>query len=326
MTDISIIIPVYNTEKYIAECLDSVVNSTIFDRCEVIIIDDGSTDNSVKIADKYCNKYDNISLYSYENHGVSFARNKGVEKAVGKYLAFVDSDDVVGKDYIEKLYNEAETKNCEIVFAGFSRFKDTKNKSTIINRNVLDANNVMTGCQYLEKRMDAGDWEHQVWNAIYNRNFIEKNKVTFDENIKVYEDVLFTNEILLLADRVYMIPEYGYFYRNRNMSLTNSNITDFDIGYLISILDKYKNWYETYDKDQKHAIGRASIELLSMLLFYVSDRENKKEYFKKLNSLKLFPMLFSSAKTFKEWVKLIVFKLNWNLFYKIVDLKSKGEK
>ncbi len=326
MFDISIIIPVYNTEKYIVECLDSVVESSIFKNCEVIVIDDGSIDNSVEIVNNYCEKYDNVKLYTYKNHGLCFARNRGLEKACGNYVVFIDSDDKIGKNYIENLYNAAVLNDCEIVFAGFTRFDETLNKNTVISRDVLKDNCVMSGCQYLEKRLDFGDWEHQVWSAIYSRNFIEKNSINFDENIKVYEDVLFTNEILLLAKRVSAIPEYNYFYRYRPMSLTNSNRTDFEINNLIVILEKYKDLYQSCGKPENHAIGRASIELLSMLLFYIANSVNKKEYYKKLNSLNLFSMLFSSAKTFKEWIKIIVFKLNWGLFYKIATVKAKGDK
>lgn len=114
MADISIIIPVYNTEKYIEECLEAVCHSTIFDICEVIIINDGSTDHSMNKIQKYIETYENIFVFSYENAGLSCARNRGVAQAKGKYVFFLDSDDYIKEDYIEKLYKAIQKENATL--------------------------------------------------------------------------------------------------------------------------------------------------------------------------------------------------------------------
>ena len=111
---VSIIIPVYNVEKYLKKCLDSVVNQTLKD-IEIIVVNDGSPDNSQKIIDEYAKKYSQIASYTKENGGLSDARNYGIKKSKGKYLAFIDSDDFIDHDMIKKMYNKAVKENLDIV-------------------------------------------------------------------------------------------------------------------------------------------------------------------------------------------------------------------
>lgn len=324
VAEISIIVPVYNCDKYISECLDSLVNSTVFDKSEVIVIDDGSADNSLKIAQDYEKKYTNISTYHFQNAGLSAARNRGLNEAKGQYIVFIDSDDCVEKDYIEKLYNTIEAKKCDIVFAGFKRFTVSGAEAIPVERKVLSTGKIMDGCEYIEERMDCEDWENQVWCAIYRREFIEKNKLRFSSKIKLYEDILFTNRALLVAQFIYMIPEYGYLYRIQERSLAQGGMTEKDIENLISILGEFRSEYECFNSRQRHAVGRVCFQILSMLLFCIGDigTDRKKEFFNDLNALKLWKILLFSVSTPKELVKFAVFRLNWSLFYKIASFKS----
>lgn len=117
---VSIIIPMYNTEDYIEVCLDSVVKSRIFTDSEVLVIDDGSTDGSTERVKKYTKEYRNVFLYEKENTGVADTRNYGIDRARGKYVYFLDSDDQVEENYISELVHNAETFNCDVVMAGYS--------------------------------------------------------------------------------------------------------------------------------------------------------------------------------------------------------------
>ena len=110
MIKVSVIVPVYNVEDYLARCLDSLVNQTLKE-IEIIVVNDGSPDNSQKIIDKYAKKYLNIKAYKKENGGLSDARNYGIKKANGEYIAFIDSDDFVTTDMYEKMYQKAKTGN-----------------------------------------------------------------------------------------------------------------------------------------------------------------------------------------------------------------------
>ncbi len=111
---VSLIIPVYNTEKYLRQCLDSVISQT-FKEFECICINDGSTDNSLPILQEYINKDIRFKLIDKKNEGVSVARNTGIQNATGKYIVFIDSDDWITKDYIEVLYNTIEKYDCDLV-------------------------------------------------------------------------------------------------------------------------------------------------------------------------------------------------------------------
>ncbi len=133
MKKVSIIIPVYNTAKYLADCIKSVIEQTLND-IEIIIINDGSTDQSEKIIKTFCQK-DNRIIYIYQNNtGVSCVRNKGIEFANGEYIFFLDSDDLIGKHFLENLYNTAKTNNSEIVITKPNLYNnlDTSKPSTLI--------------------------------------------------------------------------------------------------------------------------------------------------------------------------------------------------
>ena len=135
MIDVSVIVPVYNTEKYLEKCLDSIVNQT-FNNYEIIIINDGSPDNSETIIQEYLKKYpQKIKYYKKENGGLSEARNMGILKSSGKYLMFVDSDDYISEDMIEKLYNCIETQDSDMAICNMIKIDSKNNSTKIINYN-----------------------------------------------------------------------------------------------------------------------------------------------------------------------------------------------
>ena len=131
MTKISIIVPVYNVEKYLKECLDSLINQTLED-IEIICINDGSTDNSLAILEEYQKKDSRIKVFSQRNQGVSAARNLGIEKATGEYLTFLDSDDRLELNTCEILYKETIAKNSDFLFFGLVNDKNKKSDQRLV--------------------------------------------------------------------------------------------------------------------------------------------------------------------------------------------------
>lgn len=208
MTKVSIIVPVYNVEKYLKRCLDSLVNQTLKD-IEIICVNDGSTDGSLAILDEYVRNDDRIVVINQENSGQSVARNRGIDVAKGEYLGFVDSDDWVSEDYFEKLYNSAIQNNAEIAVGGiirlhrFNRRKFlTFAKETVTN----DVNLKFELCDLPEKSY--------VWNKIYKSSKLKEIGLKFEEGI-VFEDCIFTPQALFYFDKMVTVPDTYYFYWRR---------------------------------------------------------------------------------------------------------------
>lgn len=320
MCEISVIIPFYNSEKYIEDCLNSVIQSSFFEKCEVILIDDGSKDCSVQIVQGIVNVYSNISIYQYPNGGLSAARNRGMQHAVGKYLFFLDSDDYLSDNYLYELYQKAEKTNSEIVFAGFTQVSENKGSKRPVTRNVLNHDQLMTGYQFLNLRMDFGDWNNEVCCALYRRDFLESNKLRFDEDIRLYEDILFTNKILLYAERIQVTPIYGYMYRYHSESLVHSGVKERDIIWGINVLVRFESIYQELDKQKKRALGRVIFAHISMILYYIGEvnPQNKQIYYKVLRSPEILSILRKSVRTCKEAAKYLIFRYCIQLYYPLV--------
>lgn len=182
---ISIIIPVYNSGKYLRKCLDSIKNQTKKE-FEVIIIDDGSTDNSYNIINEYLND-ERFKVIKQENHGIGYSRNVGIEKSTGKYLVFIDSDDYVELNFLELMFKKAEKDNLDIVVCDYieENIENNKQKKVIIpdfdNTSVDNNPEILLGIN------------KSPWNKIIKKSAI--NNIRFPENLK-YEDTQFICEIL----------------------------------------------------------------------------------------------------------------------------------
>ena len=163
MAKISVIIPVYNVEKYLSKCLDSVVNQTLKD-IEIIVVNDGSPDNSQKIIDDYTKKYKNIKSFVKKNGGLSDARNFGIKKASGKYIAFLDSDDYVTEDMYEKMYKKAISHNFDIVVCDLNYVYDDRivKAYSNIKDDTTNIKNVMINIY------------PAAWNKIFKRELFDK--------------------------------------------------------------------------------------------------------------------------------------------------------
>lgn len=212
--DISIIIPVYNVEKYISECLDSILVANCFTG-EVICINDGSTDNSNNILEQYAQQYPNIKHLSQQNQGIGATRNNGLDIATGKYIFFIDSDDTLAPHAIETLCKSVDDE--DIVYFDIINQND---KGEIILRpwsKTIPVKNV-SGKDYYEHYYNGNV---TVWSGIYKKSFLEQNNLRFLPNV-YYEDELFTIQALCFAKNVSTIQESIYIYRRHSSSITGS--------------------------------------------------------------------------------------------------------
>lgn len=223
MKKVSIIIPAYNTSKFIERCLDSILCS-ITDEFEIIVIDDASTDDTFKILqDKYNNKI--VLLHNDINSGVSYSRNKGIRIAKGQYIVFVDSDDYVSNDYCNVILSVINSKeNFDIVIYNFynSKIKKRKFPPKRINQLLFLFENDLFG------------W---TWNKIVKKEILLKNKITFDENLKICEDQLFYMNYFEFVSKIIFLEKPLYFYYQRPNSAMSAKYSD-DVRQLVYMQKK----------------------------------------------------------------------------------------
>jgi glycosyltransferase involved in cell wall biosynthesis len=216
MSKISVIIPVYNTEKYLQECIDSVLSQTFTD-FECILVDDGSPDNSGKICDEYAKKDKRIRVIHKENGGVSSARNAGLDIAQGEWIIFVDSDDWVDEKYLEFLYDNAIKNNVDVSICGVNVFEDGftwhRDKCTrSVTLTPKEAILIM-----FDIRVSFGGFS---FNKLFKKQIIDNNNLRYDESVSYMEDVQFFYNIFKVVGRIYYSSQPCYFYRQTKTSVT----------------------------------------------------------------------------------------------------------
>ncbi len=210
MTKVSIIVPVYNVEKYLSECLESLISQTLSD-IEIICINDGSEDSSVKILEEYAQKDKRIVVINQENSGLSAARNTGMRFANGEYIGFVDSDDWIDSDFYEKLYNSAKNNDADIVVASIIRYRKCVQKYRVKYTNekvYTDLQDKISACSV--PRICY------VWNKLYRKELIQDD--LFTPNV-YFEDVIWLPNIIKKANKVVTVDGTNYYYRVNNNSI-----------------------------------------------------------------------------------------------------------
>lgn len=223
--DISVIIPVYNTEEYIEACVDSVLCQEGVN-VEVVAVDDGSTDQSGCILDRYAEKYDNVKVIHQENGGISMARNTGIRNATGKYICYLDSDDYYRQGVLCKGLAKCEEEKLDVLFFTYQNyFEDeitaSKWKDNPVDRPMRSKEYPaypLTGLEMLSQLKRNGEYRVNVFLQMANREFIKKHNIHFMEGI-IFEDIPYTFEIFLRAERVMAMNEVLAMRRIRDNSL-----------------------------------------------------------------------------------------------------------
>lgn len=219
---ISVIVPVYNVENYLAKCLDSILNQT-FSNIEIICVNDGSTDNSRKILETYKNKDSRIKIVDKKNGGLSSARNAGMKVATGEFYSFIDSDDWIDITMLEKLYNNMLEHESDISICAVHQFDET-------NQRIDDSNPYYT-LEYFDKTFDNRAFSYvdtkpfimdvcvMAWNKLYRRSLIEKCNAEFPDGL-IFEDGPFFFTIFFKTQKVSIVRDFLYYYRiNRKNSI-----------------------------------------------------------------------------------------------------------
>lgn len=217
---ISIIVPTYNVEKYIRTCIESILAQT-YRNIEVIIVNDGSTDQSLAVISDLICSHHNIKVINQKNQGLSVARNTGIDAATGKYIAFVDPDDKIKPDFVSSLYQIADKTGADIVRGSFRDFNGNIPKGWVPDFNVPTNYGTIVLDQFLSSNI-----AFVVWSSIYRLDFINSNHIRFTPGILFEEDADFTIRAYMLAKLVATSPEPNYAYRiNRPGSILTTKTT-----------------------------------------------------------------------------------------------------
>lgn len=237
MPKVSVIVPIYNVEKYLDRCMESLLNQTLKD-IEIIMVDDGSPDNCPQMCDNYAKKDERVKVVHKKNGGLSDARNAGLSIATGEYVAFVDSDDYQTVDVYEKLYTEALHGNYDVVYGGAYWHKANGEFFELFKLNKeYREDEIFTLLGNMLYQDDNTSFEKQVsmsvWTGIYKTDVIKKNRISFkSERTYISEDVIFHMELLPLCKSIKCIPEAFYHYCFNEDSLThNFNFKKIDCNF-----------------------------------------------------------------------------------------------
>jgi len=246
--DISVVVPIYNIEEeYFRAFLNSLVKQTK-KNLEVILVDDASTNNSGEIADEYADKYDYIQCYHIKNRGVGHARNFGVKKAKGKYIAFADPDDVLASDIYEKLFLTAERDGSDLAICDARRFNSQKSFGSNLHlftfKDLNSISHITSNPGLL--------YDTTVWNKLISRKLWKKKHIKFPENL-LYEDIPVAISLNYYANQVSVIREIGYKWRIREAgesSITQGVKTIKNLSDRISILEGLDKFFKKHVKEE----------------------------------------------------------------------------
>lgn len=258
MPQLSIIIPVYNAEKTLDRVINSVINQS-FDEWELFLIDDGSSDNSGIMCDMFAVSYKNIYCFHQENQGVSSARNVGISKANGKYLAFLDADDWIESDYYCKMISFLESNNTEFVISGYIR-EFWKNGICRKKMTVSDSTCRLLDIDYDLPSFITQDYSYNlfihVWNKLYLRSIIEFEQLFFQKELYFAEDVVFNLNYFRRIKKLGIISYHGYHYICQNeQSMTSRWLPDL----IIYNCNTYKS-LKSFLQEKKSTAGLHVIE------------------------------------------------------------------
>lgn len=225
---ISVIVPVYNVEKYLAECLDSILRQTFTD-FELLLINDASTDRSWEISLSYAQKDQRIRLLeNEENLGLSLTRNHGLREAKGDYIAFIDSDDIVADNYLMTLWSGAEKTKADVVSMGYIEYAEKQGGGAYYDRrhiNIVKEAGLFT--DDIKKRIELMcKWSLILvaWGKLYKKELLIRHRIKFEKIVS--EDILFGFAVLYAADKYMLIPDNLYYYRQNPDSITRGGNID----------------------------------------------------------------------------------------------------
>lgn len=257
---VSIIVPIYNVEKYLVRCVDSILNQD-YGNIEIILIDDGSTDRSGEMANEYAEMNDNVTVIHQRNQGLSVARNRGIDEANGKWLSMVDSDDYLSEKYVSKMVEAATKTNADLVICGYSNVteNDEKVRDNIVPSMTVTQNNFWD--EFYSRKYEGAVFA-VAWNKLYSRHIFESG-LRYKARIENEDDEIIYR-LISKSHRITFVPTSLYAYRSRPGSIMTVQSTKMKPN--ISALEIYNERTNSFTEhgDIKHA--RSNLMLSAWLL------------------------------------------------------------
>lgn len=318
MPKVSIIVPVYNVEKYLSNCIDSILNQ-IFKDFELILVNDGSTDKSLDICKHYKNIDNRICIINKENGGLSSARNAGLDIAKGEYIGFVDSDDYIHPQMYEILYNQIIKNKADISMCAFKKVSEF-DKNELLGKFILNQEVEISNNEEAVFKLGENDSVTYVvaWNKLYKKSLF--NNIRFKEGI-IHEDEYIIHRLLYQANKLVYIKENLYFYLQREGSIMDKRLNINSSDYLLACSDRVRFFYEKNliqlkDKWEEFYLWKFFNDYPELCREY---NGNQKLKILRKDFAQLLKILLKEKKySLKEKVAWIIFAINPNIYYKIV--------
>lgn len=307
---LSIIIPAYNVEKYLSECLDSVVKQNN-GRIEVVLVNDGSTDTTWDICCQYAEKYEYIKAFTKENGGLSDARNFGINKATGVYVCFLDSDDCLVDGSIEKLLKKIDSENSDGIISLYLNLFDSTGEITECGYHLDEKEiNKFSGEELLKCLMQGRVYDWYAWLITVNRNFLISNSLYFEKDVN-FEDARWTPAVLYKAQKVSYLDDYTYVYRRNRIGSITATFSKKNFLSKLGVLDfiekfTLENDISSVTKDMMFA-NMSNLYVSALFDTWSLEKEERKKYLAKLKKYKY--ILAQSARMYHHLLSIM-----WSLF------------
>ncbi|MCD7033155.1 glycosyltransferase [Metabacillus sp. GX 13764] len=302
---ISVVVPIYNQEKWLAQCIESILDQP-YQNIEILLIDDGSTDTSFQICEHYNLKDHRVKVVKKTNGGVSSARNTGIIAANGSFITFIDPDDTISYQYFTDLYSLADKNECEVVVCGYTTFPTNKHvvPGFALNK-VMTGKELILSSRYVHSNNDLCF----SWRYFYNLDTLRKNNSMFNEQLFIGEDVIFNLEVLAKSKRVIAVSESYYKYTINNPEsvmrtsykpqLLNNLSVQYEVRKIVSA-DNGLNRIKTYRND----LANYNIKnIYALLINNLINKNDKNHYEKEIREI-------VNSKLVREGLKEIGFSYN----------------
>ena len=319
MEKICVVVPVYNVEKYISRCVNSIINQT-YNNLEIILVDDGSSDKSGILCDEFSKKDNRIMVIHKKNGGLSSARNAGIDKCTAKYIMFVDSDDYLADDAVEYLYDNLKENNCKISICDFYIYHDNEE---IINDKSNLCGKVIGSDEALLKMINYRESVYpNASNKLYSFDLFDD--IRYPDG-KLYEDMIVMASLFILSERNYYGKEKKYFYYMRSDSITNQRYVDKEYDHVIMserllevINENKKNLYNEFIA--YHAVNFLSV--CNKIFLSQLDKNEIINDYKEYVTKNILIILKSKILSNKKKLQIII-SVWFTMLYKYAILKLK---